>query len=64
VSGSAGEKKLAEAKVIGSEVREEGEKKQVERSLPFRGKGKAPVRRQSTRLRDRGGEDPMKLTRR
>jgi hypothetical protein len=60
----AGEEKLAKARVLGTEVGMEGEKKQVERSLPLRGKGKGPVKRQSTRLRDRGGEDPMRLTRR
>jgi hypothetical protein len=60
----AREEKLAQAKVVGSEVGEEGEKKEVERSLPLRGKGKGPVRRQSMRLRDRRRGEPVKLTRR
>jgi len=55
--------KLARAKVVGGEAGEEVGKVEVGMSLPLRGKGRGPVR-QSARLRDRGIEEPMKLTRR
>jgi hypothetical protein len=54
---AAEEKKaLAKAKPVADEIEEEGhqrKKTKVEKSLPIRGKGRAPVR-QSTRLRKQG----------
>lgn len=68
LSRVARDEKPAKAKIIGSEVGKEGEKKEgpkkeFKRSLPLKGKGRGPVR-QSPRLRDRESEEPMKLTRR